>query len=146
MKIHAQSVCGAMVALCGIACSPNFAGTYEGSVTTSYTCGSDAPPSKTSDQTYTLTDTSGTVVVDANGCSGVPAKVSGSTATVESYTCSANSYAGATAAVTLTGGALQLSGGALTVSVNGSTEVSGLRGDMVTCDFSVSGTLNSTGS
>jgi hypothetical protein len=140
------TTCCAVIAVLGTACSPNFTGSYEGSLTTTYSCGGDAPPSKTSDQTYTLSDSSGTVVVDANGCSGVPAKVSGNTATIQSYTCSANSYEGASAAVTLTGGTLQLNGGALTVSVNGSTQVTGARGDTLTCDFTVAGTLNSTGS
>jgi hypothetical protein len=127
------------------ACSPNFAGTYEGSVTTTYNCGSASPPSRTDTENYTLSESGGTVVVDANGCSGVPAKVSGNTADVQSYTCAAGTQNGFTGAVMITGGTLTLSGSALAVSVTGSTSVTDRTGGTAACDFSVAGTLNKTG-
>ncbi len=129
-----------------VGCSAAFNGTYTGNVTTTYSCGSTAPPSRTDDQTYTLSNTKGTVVFDLNGCTGVPATVSGNTATVQSYTCAAGSYGGDSAAATIAGGSLKLNGSSLSVAINGSTTVSGAGGDKQTCDFTVSGTMNETGS
>jgi hypothetical protein len=136
-------IAGCILAGCGGKPSaPGFPGTYVGSLTTVYTCGSNAPPTHSGSTTLTLTQSGETVLFNEYSCMGIPASVSGEVATVGMYTCAAGSYNGNSAAVNITGGTLTLNGTSLAVSINGTTPFTDARnGTMETCQITVTGTM-----